>query len=1118
MRKQLMKGVLTIIIATIVLSCTKREQKVLVFSKTVEFRHGAIEAGIEAIKKIGLENGFKVVTTEDAAYIVEDSLINYSSVIFLNTTGDILNYEQQADFERYIQAGGGFLGIHAATDTEYDWPWYNKLVGAYFEGHPSIQEATLRIMDNSHISTKHLDSIWVKSDEWYNFKEINPAINVLLEIDETSYEGGTNGAHHPISWYHDYDGGQSFYIEMGHTKETYGNPLFLKHLLGGIIYTIGKNSLDYSKVKSDRVPPENRFVKKVLDFNLNEPMELDELPGIGILFIERQGALKLFDFKTEQTETIAQLELFYGNEDGLLGLAVDPNYEENNWIYMFYTAAGEVSIQHISRFTLKENVLDFESEKILFKIPTERKCCHSGGALEFGPNGNLFIGVGDNTNPFESSGFSPIDEREGRAQWDAQRSSANTNDLRGKILRIKPENDGTYSIPKGNLFPEGMANTRPEIYIMGCRNPFRISIDSKTKYLNWGDVGPDSGVTVADRGPKGMGEFNQARKAGFWGWPYTRGDNQAYNDYDFTTRVSGPKFDPNNVINDSPNNTGIKKMPPIQESQIWFSYDRSMEFPWLGDGGVNPMGGPVFHKEDYLNAKETFPSYFEDKYIAYEWMRDWIYIVTLDENQDYLKAEQFMPSTEFSHPMDMLFGADGKLYVLEYGQKWNVRNMDARLSSISYLRGNREPIAKITTDKLVGAAPLKVQFSGLESEDYDKDKLIYEWTIDGNEVESTEESPSFTFNKNGIFTVQLKVTDSKGETAKATTKILVGNDAPEITIEINEEGLRYWDNKKLRYTVNVTDKQDGSTLNGTINASNVKVTFDYIPEGQDMIKATMGHQQNVTPEGLKIIKATDCKACHAIDEKVNGPSYIDIAEKYNIEDKDYLVSKIIKGGVGVWGETMMAAHPQLSIEEVNHIVDYILSLKPNAKPTDKKMPLKGVVAFKGHMASDNEGIYVLMASYLDKGIPGQEESALSVRSQLIFKNLRMEAENADGKSDGLGDWTTGETRLVGSIVHDSYLQYDDLSLKNLKEIKFSAFYGGNYHYKGILEIREGSLNGKVIGTVATEYFNKKESMKYYRIPVNPTVDKGSLFIVFKNEADKEQYIANANWFLLKYLR
>ena len=1118
MKPQLIKPFLIVIIGIMLASCSKKEEKILVFSKTEGFRHGSIEDGITALKKLGKENNFKVVATEDSLYFVEDSLKQFSAVVFLNTTGDILNHEQQADFERYIQAGGGFVGVHAATDTEFEWPWFNKLVGAYFDGHPRIQEAKLNVIDKTHESTKHLEDIWVKEDEWYNFKSIYPDINVLITIDETSYEGGTNGENHPISWYHNFDGGRAFYTEMGHIKETYTNPTFLKHVLGGIKYAIGENTLDYSKATSDRVPPENRFTKQVLDFNLNEPMELDELPDEGILFVERRGALKLFDFKTEQTETIAQLDLFYGNEDGLLGLAVDPNYKTNHWIYLFYSAPGDEPLQYVSRFNLVDKKLDFDSEKILLKIPTIRECCHSGGALEFGPNGNLFITTGDNTNPFESSGYAPIDEREGRPLWDAQKSAANTNDLRGKILRIKPEDDGTYSIPKGNLFPKGAPNTRPEIYVMGCRNPFRPSVDSKTGYLYWGDVGPDAGVGNPNRGPKGMGEFDQARKAGFWGWPYTRGNNQIYNDYNFTTQKSGAKFDPNHLVNNSPNNTGLKELPVAQESLIWYSYDKSEEFPWLGVGGVNPMAGPVFHASDYPSGNEfMFPEYFEDKLIVYEWMRDWIYVVTLDENHNYKKAEPFMPSTEFSHPMDMIFGSDGNLYVLEYGQKWNTQNLDARLNRISYIKGNRKPIAKITADKMVGAAPLTVQFSASKSIDYDNDKLTYEWFFTNNDVQSTEANTSFTFNQSGTYTVQLKVTDKKGETSIAETKILVGNDPPELSIQIDPNNKSFWNNKTVNYKVVVNDKQDGSTENGSIDTNKVKVTLDYIPEGNDLIKATLGHQQNTVPEGKKLIDGSDCKACHAEKEKVNGPSYIEIANKYSTKNTSYLISKIIKGGSGVWGETMMSAHPQLKPDEVDKMVKYILSLKPDNKPAKKQLPLNGTIKFNKHIGSKNEGMYVLMASYLDNGNEGQPESMLSAREQIIFKAPKIQAEDAIEKSSGLGNWSAAGENLVGSIVHNSYLKFDAMSLKGLKSIKFAALFSSNYAYEGDVEIREGSPNGKLIGKTHLKYFNKKKRiMKYYKIDVKPTTNKANLYLVFKNEKDKKQYITNANWILLNY--
>lgn len=215
--------------------------RVLVFSKTLGFRHASIAAGKRALIKMGEENKFVVDTTENASVFTKSFLKKYSAVVFLNTTGDVLDSMQQRAFTQYIKNGGGFAGVHSATDTEYDWPWYGKLVGAYFSGHPKPQEAKFIIQDRNFPATNFFkDTLWQRTDELYNFKNINPKVHVVVRIDENSYEGGTNGAFHPISWYHEYDGGRSFYTEMGHTDESYADSNFIKHLLGGIHYVMGK--------------------------------------------------------------------------------------------------------------------------------------------------------------------------------------------------------------------------------------------------------------------------------------------------------------------------------------------------------------------------------------------------------------------------------------------------------------------------------------------------------------------------------------------------------------------------------------------------------------------------------------------------------------------------------------------------------------------------------------------------------------------------------------------------------------------------------------------------------------------------------------------------------------
>src|SRR5450755_2158542 len=214
------------------IGCHGREgsPRVLIFLKTGGYHHASISNGVEAIRKLGGQNNFKVDTTSSATWITEDSLKKYAAVIFLNTTGDLLNKYQEADFERFIQAGGGFVGIHAATDAEYDWEWYGRLVGAYFNGHPEQQDAIVNIADLANDATRHLPKPWKRKDEWYNFKKIGNDLHVLLTLDEHSYKGGTNGNLHPVDWYHDYDGGRAWYTALGHTEASYSDPFFLEHI------------------------------------------------------------------------------------------------------------------------------------------------------------------------------------------------------------------------------------------------------------------------------------------------------------------------------------------------------------------------------------------------------------------------------------------------------------------------------------------------------------------------------------------------------------------------------------------------------------------------------------------------------------------------------------------------------------------------------------------------------------------------------------------------------------------------------------------------------------------------------------------------------------------------
>ena len=239
--------------------------RILVFTRTKGYFHESIPTGAAAIMQLGKGNNFVADTTSDARYFVEDSLKNYSVVVFLSTTGNVLNADQQVAFERYIQAGGGFVGVHAAADTEYDWPWYNKLVGAYFLSHPRQQKATITILDKNNPATAFLPEKWDRFDEWYNYRNVQPDLKVLANLEESTYEGGVMGDAHPFIWYHDFDGGRAFYTGAGHTKESYSDSLYMQHLAGGIKYAIGNGQpLNYSKSYAVKAPEDNRFTKTVL--------------------------------------------------------------------------------------------------------------------------------------------------------------------------------------------------------------------------------------------------------------------------------------------------------------------------------------------------------------------------------------------------------------------------------------------------------------------------------------------------------------------------------------------------------------------------------------------------------------------------------------------------------------------------------------------------------------------------------------------------------------------------------------------------------------------------------------------------------------------------------------
>ncbi|WP_454043291.1 ThuA domain-containing protein [Cellulosimicrobium sp. Marseille-Q8652] len=788
---------------------------VLVFSKTAGFRHGSIPAGIAAIQQLGSDNGFEVTATEDAGAFTDENLAQYEAVVWLSTTGDVLNDDQQAAFERYVQSGGGYAGIHAASDTEYDWPWYGELVGAYFSAHPQNQDATIKVEDHVHESTAHLPARWDRFDEWYNFRT-NPrdSVHVLASLDETTYSAGSGamGAEHPTAWCQVYDGGRSWYTGGGHTDQSYAEPEFLQHLLGGIQTAAGVVPSDCNATQSDS------YEMVPLDESTANPMMLDVAPDGTVFYVERDGRVRVIDPATNQTTTAATLAVTQANEDGLTGVVLDPGFAENGWVYLFWSpqnVGADGPHNRVSRFDYDatSKTVDLASEKAVLKIPTQREtCCHAGGDMVFDAEGNLVIVTGDNTNPFESGGFAPIDERAGRQNFDAQRTSANTNDLRGKVLRIHPEDDGTYTVPEGNMFAPGTAQTKPEIFAMGFRNPFRIGVDPSTGNVLVGDYGPDAGSASATRGPEGTVEWNVVSDPGFYGWPYCTGANNAYVDYNFATGQSGTAFDcAAGVVNNSPNNTGLQQLPGAIEAEVWYGYGGNPSFPEIGGGGA-PMGGPVYDYDPELDSDVKWPAYWDGKALFGEWNQGKVYSFQLDgEKRDDLVdinrvlPKIFDPSAGFDRPMDFDFGPDGALYVIDWGSGFGGNNDSSGVYKVSYVQGDPAPIARASADVTSGAAPLTVQFSSEGTRHPAGDPVTLQWTFGDGSEPSTEANPVHTYTDNGSYTAQLVATDENGATGVANVTIVVGNQAPTVSITFPENGGFFEWGDQVKYEIAVDD-------------------------------------------------------------------------------------------------------------------------------------------------------------------------------------------------------------------------------------------------------------------------------------------------------------------------
>lgn len=852
----------------------------------------------------------------------------------------------------------------------------------------------------------------------------------------------------------------------------------------------------------------DRFEVVELTSGLDRPLELAVAPDGRVFFIELSGRLAFWRPGTLEVVEAGSLDVFADQENGLLGLALDPGFAENHWLYLLHSPR-DFSGQHLSRFTLDGERIDPASERLILAFEEQRQeCCHHAGSLAFGPGGCLFVATGDNTNPGgDSEGYAPIDERDGRMPWDSLRGAANTDSLTGKILRILPTPDGGYEIPPGNLFPPDGSQGRPEIYCMGCRNPWRISVDRDTGFLYWGEVGPDAGGD-GPRGPRGYDEINQARGPGNFGWPLFIADNRPYRAYDFATGELGAPFDPLRPSNDSRYNTGARVLPPAQPAWIYYPYADSPEFPELdAPGGRTACAGPVYHFDSELDSPTKFPSRYDGCLFVYEWSRNWTKVVRMDPAGDVEHIERFLPDAGWRRPVDMQFGPEGALYLLEYGSTWGT-NADSRLVRIDYHAGNRAPVPRIAARNAVGPAPLAVELSSAGSFDRDAGDVIEtHWFVHrsgrtgAGELVSREPEARVRFEEEGVYSVELELRDAAGAVARASLPVLVGNSPPQLAFDRPRPGGFFDPERPLEFHLQLTDAEDDAddspgALEAIFRRACVEARWIAGPPPGATDPSSRGD-----PPGLARMKASDCFNCHAVEHRIVGPSLLEIAERYRdpagapvAGAVETAVARVRDGSSGVWGSAVMLPHPQHGEEELRTMVAWVLSLESGAPSTQLVPGLSGELSPPGISGA---GTWLLEATYTDGG--GGPVGPLTARARLYLRSHTVEAEHFSSRSgtQTLDSTSASGGRFIGAIDHGNWLRFEGVDLAGISRVTCRVSSAGS---GGTVELRADDPGGELLGSLTVEPNGAWEDWFEIEAPLHDPGGLHDLLVLFLDPA------------------
>jgi glucose/arabinose dehydrogenase/type 1 glutamine amidotransferase len=736
------------------------------------------------------------------------------------------------------------------------------------EQEPEIQEAVVSVVDRQHPATKDFPLTWTRSDQWLNWSpDPTGDVHTVAQVQEHTYDAGlgSNGAFHPVSWCRDYQGGRSFYTGMGATPESWtADQRFRSHLLGAIKWTTGMVRGDCQATIAS-----NYEVERLT--GANAPGELDqygEMHGLtmapdGTAFYVGKaacatgpvkdwdnpdvglgcGTIHEWNPETGKAKLLATLDVF-GNrgsgdelvktEEGLIGITVDPQFQKNGWLYIYWMPHGSIDREaRVGKRTISRLTYDFGTRSIDLGSRVDllewnaqiHSCCHAGGGLDFDDDGNLYIAVGDNNSSQGSEGYSGNNwtkEFAGISFQDARRTSGNTNNLNGKILRIKPlpvpEGEqpalgagSTYSIPAGNLFPEADDpgdKTRPEIYVMGVRNPTRLHINDKTGWLHTGWVGPDAFGPSPELGPAKYDTATVITSAGNQGWPYCMGNKQPYRDRsnEDATILTG-WYDCDNLQNTSPRNTGLVDIPAARNNAIWYApggggpvfpnregsniptydeADATYTQPYLQGGCQAIMPGPVYHRSEVdAGSGVAWPAHWNGKWLIGDECNPRNRVaVTLhpdrvEEQGPPAFAEtltKIIPSggggQELQSWMGAQFGPDGALYMIDYGGGFFSLTENQKLIRIAYKGGAPTPGPTATATSVQGR-PLTVAFTGERS-----GGVSYHWEF-GDGATSDEPNPRHTYERVDTYTAKLTVTYADGETATTTVDASIGCVVPD---------------------------------------------------------------------------------------------------------------------------------------------------------------------------------------------------------------------------------------------------------------------------------------------------------------------------------------------------